>query len=66
MINILLSAFKCNPNTDSSFLGIDKQTQELYGLINYGEIWKKLGFKTDSKIKHNLNELVNSGYAIRR
>lgn len=41
---------------------MDKQTQELYGLINYGEIWKKLGSKSDSKIKHHLNELVNLGY----
>ncbi|XP_074604332.1 cramped chromatin regulator isoform X2 [Brevipalpus obovatus] len=43
---------------------LDKQTQELYGLINFGELWKKLGSKSDSKIKHHLNELVNTGQTL--
>lgn len=45
------------------FSEVDKQCQELYGLINYGEIWKKFGAKTDSKVKlkDHLNELVFKG-----
>ncbi|RWS23711.1 hypothetical protein B4U80_03335 [Leptotrombidium deliense] len=43
---------------------IFQQTKELYGLINYGEIWKKFGSKFDSKIKTYLNELVFNGQTI--
>ncbi|RWS04678.1 hypothetical protein B4U79_00262, partial [Dinothrombium tinctorium] len=43
---------------------IFQQTKELYGLINYGEIWKKFGSKFDSKIKTYLKELVFNGQTI--
>jgi hypothetical protein len=43
-------------------LVVDKGTQEVYGLINYGEIWKKFGSKFDSKLGLHLQQLVNFGY----
>lgn len=42
-------------------LAVDKAIQEIYGLINYGEIWKKFGSKIDAKIGQHLNELVTYG-----
>lgn len=41
---------------------MDKGTQEIYGLINYGEIWKKFGSKFDNKLGHHLQELVHYGF----
>lgn len=40
---------------------VDKGTQEVYGLVNYGEIWKKFGSKFDSKLGLHLQQLVNFG-----
>lgn len=40
---------------------IEKVNQELYILINYGEIWKKYGFKFNKKTKKHLEELVFYG-----
>ncbi|KAK6626251.1 hypothetical protein RUM43_006558 [Polyplax serrata] len=40
---------------------IKKQTQELYGLINYGEFRKKMGCVTE-KTSLKLNELVITGF----
>lgn len=47
---------------------VDKVNQELYLLINYGEIWKKHGFKSNNKTKTKklLEELVYQGYTITR
>lgn len=45
---------------------VEKITQELYLLINYGEIWKKLGFKFNNKTKKLLEELIHQGYTILR
>lgn len=42
-------------------LEIKKQTQELYGLINYGEFRKKMGCVTE-KTSLKLNELVITGF----
>ncbi|CAG2184106.1 unnamed protein product, partial [Oppiella nova] len=36
--------------------------QEIYGLINYGEIWKKFGTKFDNKLSFSLQQLVNFGH----
>lgn len=44
--------------------GIDKGVLELYGLINYGEIWKKFPSKWDSRIKSHLKELVLEGCTV--
>ena len=43
---------------------IDKGVQELYGLINYGEIWKKFGAKIDSKLSIYLQQLVDYGHTV--
>lgn len=43
---------------------IDKGVMELYGLINYGEIWKKFPTKWDSRIKSHLKELVLEGSTV--
>uniref|UniRef100_A0A6G1SMS8 Protein cramped-like n=1 Tax=Aceria tosichella TaxID=561515 RepID=A0A6G1SMS8_9ACAR len=40
---------------------VEKVNQELYLLINYGEIWKRNGFKFNSKTKRLLEELVYQG-----
>lgn len=45
---------------------IEKVNQELYLLINYGEIWKKHGFKFNNKTKKLLEELVYQGYTTLR
>ncbi|XP_035219593.1 protein cramped-like, partial [Stegodyphus dumicola] len=49
----------------SKFLEISefvrKQTQELYGLINYAELRKKIGGCLNEKNRQKLNELVFSG-----
>lgn len=45
---------------------IEKVTQELYLLINYGEIWKKFGFKFDERTKKLLDDLVHNGYTTYR
>lgn len=41
---------------------VEKVYQELYLLINYGEIWKKHGFIFNKKTKKLLEELVYQGY----
>ncbi|CAG2106576.1 unnamed protein product, partial [Medioppia subpectinata] len=41
---------------------VDKNIQEIYGLINYGEIWKKFGTKFDNKLSISLQQLVNFGH----
>lgn len=38
--------------------------QEMFGLINYGEIWKKFGTKFDSKLCANLQQLVLNGHTV--
>ncbi|KAI2800114.1 chromatin binding [Blomia tropicalis] len=43
---------------------IEKGVQEIYGLINYGEIWKKFGSKFDAKSSAHLQQLVDHGYAV--
>lgn len=45
---------------------VEKVNQELYLLINYGEIWKKHGFKFNNKTKKLLEELVHQGYTTLR
>lgn len=45
---------------------VEKVNQELYLLINYGEIWKKHGFKFNKKTKKLLEELVHQGYTTLR
>lgn len=45
---------------------VEKVIQELYLLINYGEIWKKHGFKFNNKTKKLLEELVHQGYTTLR
>lgn len=45
---------------------VEKVIQELYLLVNYGEIWKRLGFKFDNKTKKLLEELVHQGYTTLR
>lgn len=45
---------------------VEKVNQELYLLINYGEIWKKHGFKFNNKTRRLLEELVHQGYTILR
>ncbi|XP_035680714.1 protein cramped-like isoform X1 [Branchiostoma floridae] len=51
-------------NKISKFLDINedvkKAVQELYGLINYGELRKKIG-RMDEKNGHKLNELIKYG-----
>lgn len=43
---------------------VDKGVQELYGLINYGEIWKRFGAKVDSKLGVYLQQLVDYGHTV--
>lgn len=49
---------------------VEKVVQELYLLINYGEIWKRLGFKLkfrfDKGTKKLLDELVHQGHTTLR
>ena len=49
----------------SSYISYDvdlkKSTKELFGLINYGELWKKLGGTIDDKLGAKLDELVQKG-----
>ena len=45
---------------------VDKAILELYGLINYGEIWKKMGAKFSRKTKAHLKELVMEGTTLVR
>lgn len=45
---------------------VEKVNQELYLLINYGEIWKKHGFKFNNKTKKLLEELVHQGFTTLR
>lgn len=40
---------------------VERVNQELYLLINYGEIWKRHGFKFNTKTKRLLEELVYQG-----
>jgi len=40
---------------------LNKSTRELFGLINYGEIWKKVGGTLDDRMGVKLNELVQRG-----
>ena len=40
---------------------IKKSTRELYGLVNYGELWKKVGGTLGGKLGPKLNELVQKG-----
>ncbi|GAB6020259.1 hypothetical protein CHUAL_002977 [Chamberlinius hualienensis] len=54
----------------SAHLNIDndikKQVQELYGLINYGELRKKIGGRLDEKNGQKLKELVHNGVTMVR
>ncbi|KPM02800.1 hypothetical protein QR98_0012220 [Sarcoptes scabiei] len=43
---------------------IDKSILEIYGLINYGEIWKKFGTKLDNKLGIYLQQLVDHGSTV--
>ena len=36
-------------------------TKELFGLINYGELWKKIGETLNDKVGAKLDELVQKG-----
>lgn len=40
---------------------LKKSTKEIYGLVNYGELWKKVGSTLDEKSGARLNELVQKG-----
>jgi hypothetical protein len=40
---------------------IKKSTRELYGLVNYGELWKKVGGTLGGKLGPKLHELVQKG-----
>jgi hypothetical protein len=40
---------------------LKKTTRELYGLVNYGELWKKMGGTLGVKVGIKLNELVQKG-----
>jgi hypothetical protein len=46
-------------------IDVDKTAQQLYAMINYGEIWKKFSFrndlKFDSKLKTHLNDMIFNG-----
>ncbi|XP_076051583.1 cramped chromatin regulator isoform X2 [Oratosquilla oratoria] len=46
---------------DRIFSGVKKATQELYGLINYGELRKKVGGTLDERKGQKLQELVLKG-----
>nr|XP_045622228.1 uncharacterized protein LOC123772892 isoform X2 [Procambarus clarkii] len=41
--------------------GVKKATQELYGLINYGELRKKIGGTLDERKAQKLQELIRKG-----
>lgn len=41
--------------------GVKKVTQELYGLINYGELRKKIGSTLDERKAQKLQELIRKG-----
>nr|XP_027195966.1 probable serine/threonine-protein kinase DDB_G0282963 [Dermatophagoides pteronyssinus] len=43
---------------------VDKGIQEIYGLINYGEIWKRFGPKFDCRLNVSLQQLVDYGYTV--
>lgn len=43
---------------------VEKGVQEIYGLINYGEIWKKFGSKVDCRLNVSLQQLVDYGYTV--
>jgi hypothetical protein len=51
----------------SAYISFDadlkKSTKELFGLINYGELWKKIGGTIDDKLGAKLDELVQKGLA---
>jgi hypothetical protein len=40
---------------------IKKSTRELYALVNYGELWKKVGGTLGGKLGSKLNDLVQKG-----
>ena len=40
---------------------LKKSTKEIYGLVNYGELWKKVGSNLDDKCGAKLDELVQKG-----
>lgn len=42
-------------------LGVKKATQELYGLINFGELRKKVGGTLDERKAQKLQELIRKG-----
>jgi len=42
---------------------LTKNSKELIGLINYGELWKKIGGTVDEKSGQKLDELVQKGTA---
>ena len=42
---------------------LKSNTKELYGLINYGELWKKIGGTVDEKFGAKLDDLVQKGSA---
>lgn len=44
------------------FADVKKTSQELYGLINYGELRRKLPRIFELKVQMKLNELVYYGY----
>lgn len=46
------------------FTEVEKGVQELYGLINYGELWKKFGSKFDLRLNASLQQLVDVGYTV--
>lgn len=58
---MLVVAINYNYKLLNDILDIKKQTQELYGLINYGEFRKKMGCVTE-KTSLKLNELVITGF----
>lgn len=41
--------------------GVKKATQELYGLINFGELRKKIGGTLDERKAQKLQELIRKG-----
>ncbi|OTF70657.1 hypothetical protein BLA29_015074, partial [Euroglyphus maynei] len=43
---------------------VEKGVQEIYGLINYGEIWKRFGSKFDCRLNVSLQQLVDYGYTV--
>eukprot|EP00092_Neocalanus_flemingeri_P013394 GFUD01014438.1.p1 GENE.GFUD01014438.1~~GFUD01014438.1.p1 ORF type:complete len:956 (-),score=217.93 GFUD01014438.1:178-3045(-) len=42
---------------------LKNNTKELYGLINYGELWKKIGGTVDEKFGAKLDDMVQKGSA---